>query len=231
MGIKEVFVYLENLGFLNVVVPFIIIFIVLYALLKRVKLFKDNRVNVILATLISFIAIAAADVVTSINLFSYYLVIFIFVIISILILISLLGGELDFMSKGNKKYFTWAVAVIMCLLIIYALYRSGIKLNLGPISYDWLRSIIPIAIAILVFILVIWFITSGDQKTDKERAKERRESTPRLPIISDINKRANQILKLPSREQSQIRLTQEQINQLKDKTTEEQIKLLNDWGY
>ncbi len=175
MGVKEVFIYLENLGFLNIVVPFIIIFIVLYALLKRVKIFKDNRVNVILATLISFIAIAAADVITSVNLFSYYLVIFIFVIVAILILLAVLGGELDLMSKTNKKYFTWTVAILMCLLIIYALYRSGIKLNLGPISYDWLRSIIPIAIAILVFVLIVWYITSGDQKTYKEEAKTRDE--------------------------------------------------------
>jgi bacteriorhodopsin len=143
-------------------------------LLNRVKLFKDNRVNVVLATLVSFIAIAAADVVRNVNLFSYYLVILVFIFIAVLMLIALLGGKLDFMSKTNKKYFTWTVAVIMCLLIIYALYASGMQVDLGPISYDFLRSVIPIAIAILVFVLIVWFISSPGKKTEEEKKAEAR---------------------------------------------------------
>ncbi|MBN1645083.1 hypothetical protein JW851_03525 [Candidatus Woesearchaeota archaeon] len=176
MGVKEVFIYLENLGLLNVVIPFIIIFIVLYALLNRVKLFKDNRVNVTLATLVSFIAIAAADVVTNVNLFSYYLVVLIFVIIAVLMLIALLGGKLDLMSGKKKTYFSWFVAVGLCLAVIYALYLSGIKIDLGPVSYNWLRSIIPITIAVLVFILIVWFITSPGKVSEAERAKAKAET-------------------------------------------------------
>jgi len=102
-------------------------------------------------------------------------IVFVFIFIAVLLIVGMLGGKLDFMSDKNKKYFTWSVAVIMCLLIVYGLYLSNVQIDLGPISYDFLRSVIPIAIAILVFILIVWFITSPGKTREEERRTEEAE--------------------------------------------------------
>ncbi|MBD3362064.1 hypothetical protein GF358_04735 [Candidatus Woesearchaeota archaeon] len=177
MGVKEVFVYLENLGLLNVVVPFVIVFIVVHALLTKVKVFSDNKVNAVLAALFAFISIAAADVVANVSLFSYYLVIAVFVIAAILMVIGLIGGKIDLTSDKNKKYASWIVLICLILAVIYAFYRAGIKLNMN-ISYSWINSVIPLAISVLIFILIIWFITSPGEKTEKARARSEARAEP-----------------------------------------------------
>lgn len=184
MSVKEVFIYLESLGLLNVVIPFVLVFVVLYAVLKRIKLFKETKVNALLSALIAFIAIAAADVVRNVGLFSYYLVLLLFAVVAVFMLIALLGGKLDLMSEGKKKYTGWIVAIALCLGIVYAVYRAGVRVDVG-INYFWLRSLIPLIIAVLVFVLVIWFITSPAEKVARRPA---REEVPAVPSAEEPGK-------------------------------------------
>jgi len=161
MGVKEVFVYLESLGFVNVLIPFVLVFIILYAVLEKVKLFKQNKINAVLSALIAFIAIAAADVVRNVNLLSYYLVLFVFVTLLILVFIAMLGGKLNLMSDKYLPYFRWFFVITLCFVVLFGLYLSGIRLDISVDSYRLLEWLIPAVIVILVFVLIVWYISSG----------------------------------------------------------------------
>ncbi len=164
MGLKEVFVVLEDLGVVDVVIPFVIIFIVLFAVFEKVKMFKDSKVNAVLSVVISFIAIAAVDVAKNINLFSYYLVLLLFGGIIILIFLGIFGGMPDVLTKERKWWTMIVFFILLSIALLYGLYASGVRPDLGPISYDWLSRLVPIAVCILVFIAVVWFVTSGGGK-------------------------------------------------------------------
>lgn len=164
MGLKAVFVVLEDLGVVNVVIPFVIIFIILFAVFEKVKMFKDSKVNAVLAVIISFIAIAAVDVAKNINLFSYYLVLLLFGGIIILIFLGIFGGMPDVLTKERKWWTMIVFFVLLSMALLYGLYAAGVRPDLGPVSYAWLSRLVPIAVAILVFILIVWFITSGGDK-------------------------------------------------------------------
>lgn len=210
MGVKEVFIYLESLGLINVAIPFVIVFVVLYAVLNWVKLFKDNRVNAVLAALIAFIAIAAADVVRNLDLFSYYLVLLIFVVTAVFMFIALLGGKLELTSDKYKPYFAWSVVVILCLLIFYSLYESGVRVDLG-IDYYLLRSLAPIAIAVLVFVLIVWFISSPGKKERKAPGAAKSGEAPAKKEYSAP--RISPKIKVPEEVAEKIRENPEMLNQ------------------
>ncbi len=180
MGVKEVFVFLENLGFVNIVIPFVVIFIILYSILDKIKIFKDNKVNAVLAVLVSFIAIAAADVVRNVNLFSYYLILAVFAAVIVFMLIALVGGKLDIMSGKYKKYTSWIVAVLLCLVVLYGLYIvTGPEIDIGPMSFFVLSRLVPIVIAVIVFIAIVWYVSSG--KEEPVHARAPREAAPAAP--------------------------------------------------
>ncbi|MBW2968596.1 hypothetical protein KY314_00560, partial [Candidatus Woesearchaeota archaeon] len=169
MSLKEVFILLENLGFVNVVIPFVIIFIVLYSVLNKVKIFKDNKVNSVIACLISFIAIAAADIVKSVNLFSYYIVMALFSAVVIFMFIALAGGKINLKSDKYKKYVSFVVAFLLCLVVFYAVYMViGPKIDIGPLSFFMFSRFVPILVAVAVFVLIIWYVQSGSSDDSKD---------------------------------------------------------------
>lgn len=202
MGLKEVFVALEDLGVVNVVIPFVIIFIILFAVFEKVKMFKDSKVNAVLSVVISFIAIAAVDVAKNINLFSYYLVLALFGGIVILIFLGIFGGMPDVLTKERKWWTMIVFFVLLGIGLLYSLYAAGVRPDLGPISYDWLSRLVPIAVAILVFIGIVWFVTSAKSapaspapdEEAKKKAKEKKvkaeadEEEPEKPHVLPITK-------------------------------------------
>ena len=178
MGLKEVFVALEDLGVVNVVIPFVIIFVVLFAVFEKVKMFKDSKVNAVLSVVISFIAIAAVDVAKNINLFSYYLVLLLFGGVIILIFLGIFGGMPDVLTKERKWWTMIVFFILLSIALLYGLYVSGVRPDLGPISYDWLSRLVPIAVCILVFIAVVWFVTRKSTGTPQPPPEPRPEPRP-----------------------------------------------------
>lgn len=201
MGLKEVFVAFEDLGVVDVVIPFVIIFVILFAVFEKAKMFKDSKVNAVLAVVISFIAIAAVDVAKNINLFSYYLVLALFGGITILIFLGIFGGMPDVLTKERKWWTMVIFFILLCLVLLYSLYASGVRLDLGPVSYDVFRQLVPIAVAILVFILIVWFITSGGKaatsagagaaakgsaaEAEKKKEEEKAKAESKAPAAED----------------------------------------------
>jgi len=159
MGLKEVFVAIESMGVVNVVIPFVMVFIILFAVFEKIRLFKERKVHAVLSFIFAFMVVAAADVVRSINLFSYYLVLLIFGAIVLLLFAGVFGGIPDIMNEKRKKYTAVIFIILVFIVVFYGLYASGIKFNLGPVSYEWLQTLVPIIFGILIFVLIVWLIT------------------------------------------------------------------------
>ncbi len=73
---SQALVYLEQMGLLDAIIPFILIFSIFYAVLEQVKILENNKVNGVVAVSVALLTVVPhvlgmypphADVVTIIN--------------------------------------------------------------------------------------------------------------------------------------------------------------------
>src|SRR3989344_4197453 len=105
MNYKEVFQTLVNIGLLDVILPFILVFSIVYGTLERTKIFgrgKDKtKINAMVAFVVGFSAVLATNVIKTINIIVTYLTLALLTTPLLAILFGLAGMETN---KKNKAY-------------------------------------------------------------------------------------------------------------------------------
>jgi hypothetical protein len=164
---------LDSWGLTDVLLPFLLIFSVIYAITYKTKIFGDRKnVSVILALVISLLVViphvtgvypAGYDVVALLNAALPSVSLVIIAIVMLLILIGIFGGEASMFGMAAP---TW-VAVISIVIIIF-IFTGAAQ---GWSGYGWFEKFfgsdaIAIIIMLLVFGIIISFITSADTKED-----------------------------------------------------------------
>ena len=181
---------LADLGFFEVILPFVLIYAVTYGVLERTGILKGTRepkkIHQLLAFTISFIAIASAEIVGTVTLVSIYAVMGLVVLVMLLILFSILG-----IKPEEASYGPWVVMFIAGIAAV--IYLSDI---LG-LTISW-RTIIPMAITLLVFYGIIKFITSGEKEEEpvkKETEKPKEEAKAKPPTQEEAREKGKKIIK------------------------------------
>ncbi len=172
--------FLSDVGFQDVVLPFFLIFIVVFAVLQKTHpLGKRKSMNVVFALVVSLLVVIphvthtyqGYDVVAALNTaipqVSYWIVLG----IMFLVLLGTFGISLNFGENGSehglRSFVIWS-----SLLIVLAIFAQ----SANWLHWGWLgallNSIDPNAVAlfviILVFIALIAFISGGDEETDDQ---------------------------------------------------------------
>lgn len=149
-GIK----FLEQMGVWDVVVPFILVFTLIYAVLDRTKVFgteggkPKHRINAMFALVIAFIVLISVNVLNVINIIAQYMVIAVIAMMCFAVLLGILG------VKEIKTNIVMAIGLI--LVGGLALYLLG---YFNVLSMQALRTFLegPI-IAVVIMILLLWLI-------------------------------------------------------------------------
>jgi len=166
--------YLFNTGFIELFVPFILIFALVYSAFVMSGVFKDDKVGknikTVIAAAIAFLAISPHFFATG----SRYDIVAVMLqvlpdigllfvaVIAVLMLISLTGFDV---GESLASWFTIGAVVFIVYLFLVA---SDI---LQPLS--WLdNDIISALIALVVFFLVVSYITGEKKEKPKEYWKE-----------------------------------------------------------
>jgi hypothetical protein len=152
---------LEQNGVFAYVLPFLVIFAIIFGLLSKMEMFKDNRgINVILALSVSLMAL-------QMNFVSYFfreifprLGVVMGIIITVMIA---LGFFVDFGedNKKTRKVFAWIFGVVLVVIVYQSFagiwWTSGLGSNWG-ISYYFERYFWT-TIGIVAFIgLMVWIV-------------------------------------------------------------------------
>jgi hypothetical protein len=165
---QDTFYYLQQMGISDVIIPFILIFTILYAVLQKINLFGDQsqRFNAVIALAISLTTIIphvlgtyppGSDVVVMIN---NALPEVVFLIIGVVLLLVLLGFA---WGDDTTKSATAAIVAVIAAGILIVIFASE-AIPVPILSYldPQLRTLL---IVILVFGLVFWYVTR--EKSDK----------------------------------------------------------------
>lgn len=169
-GIRQ----LDNMGVLDVIVPFLLVFTLVYAILTKIKIFEKASINSIIALALGIIPVfqhtlypnSKADVVPIINNAIPQVGVVIIAILMLMIILGMFGSKLN-LGKNAVSGGVIAIAVFIILFI----FGSSAGLGFYDLPY-WLRDrqIWALVIVLLVFGLIIKFITSDEKKDDKKKS-------------------------------------------------------------
>lgn len=113
---ENIFVYLQQYGFYDFVLPFLLLFAVIFGILTYMKLFKDQKaVQVLIALVFGLLATRFPFYTDFVNFISPRLGVAIMILLLLLILIGLFTPE---RSGAIIGWISIAIAVIMVLVIL-----------------------------------------------------------------------------------------------------------------
>lgn len=169
-SIRNTFYYLQSGGIIDIIIPFVLIFTVLFATLKQVKLFATEvKYQIAIALAITFLVIIPHatgtidpryDVVQIINNSLPAVVAIIFIFLTALILLGLIrGGQPAEFSELVQAIL--AIVSIVLVAIIFARSAGYFQYSSWPSWLYWLDDpqLGALVIVILMFVAITWFIT------------------------------------------------------------------------
>lgn len=169
--------FFDRLGIYDVVLPFLLIFTIVFAILEKTKIFGTEKIsgheyprknlNAMAAFVIALVAVASTKIVGVINQALAKIVLLIIVAISFLILIGTFHGKDEEVKlAGNWK--TWGM-ILMALgvLLIFANELGWLAPFWDYLTGNWDNNIIGSVILIIVIIAFMAYITKPEAKEPK----------------------------------------------------------------
>ena len=176
---RTVLYQLESFGLSDVILPFLLIFTVVFAILQKIKPFGEDAdrqkgYNIIIALVMALSVViphvmgyypADADIVNIINKALPQVSIILVAVLMVILIIGLFGGKPEWGSSMSG----W-VAIAATVVILYIFGRAAGWFNYLPNWLSWLDNpdTQAMVLIIAVFGLVIWFITKEPKKDTDE---------------------------------------------------------------
>jgi len=188
----EYLVYTLNAwGITDVILPFLIVFTVVFAALQKSHILgKDSRKFNVVISLVMGLAVVIphvmgsypinGDIVEIMNRALPNVSLIAIAFIMVMLLLGIIGGEVDFAGKSLGGF---AVIVAIIAVIVIFLGSAGF-FTIVPRWLQWIYDpyTMEIIVALLVFGVIIWFITKDD--TDSNKSKKKDEGF--MNALSDI---------------------------------------------
>lgn len=164
---------LEQIGFLDTILPFLLVFTIIYAVLMKTSILgkkeEAKKYNIAVAFVIAFFVIMSTPIVEIMKNAIPNVSIIIVAVVMFLILIGVMGGDVKWMGGSVSGW----IALIAAVVVFYIFGSSAWGWHTGRDIWwlNWIYTDSQTAatvIVLLVFGIVVWFVT----KEDKERKDE-----------------------------------------------------------
>lgn len=178
MALEQIFSQLERLGVYDVLLPFVLIFTIVFAVLQKTRIFDDKRVNTMIALVMGLGVIfphvlgyypPGRDIVDIINQSLPQVSVVVVAILMAMIIVGVMGRKVEL---GNVSMSGWIALLSFAIILFIFGNAAGWWTRPG-----WLRAIdspdiMALVIVILVFAIIIWFVTKeegGGTHVSKEK--------------------------------------------------------------
>ncbi|HIG93151.1 TPA: hypothetical protein HA242_05905 [Candidatus Woesearchaeota archaeon] len=180
---RGVIVFLDKIGVYDVILPFLLVFTIVFAILEKTKILGSEKIdgkehpkkniNAMVAFVIAFLVIASTQLVAVINQVMANVILLLILGVSFLLLVGVFFGDKEFTLE---QFPTW----IRFLMILMFIGIVVIFLN----ALDWLKYILSLFIhwnatwaASIIFLIVIgiflWYVIADH--TPKKSGKEEKK--------------------------------------------------------
>jgi len=121
--------FASKIGFFNTIIPFVLVFALVYGILRYSKILGDpdekrtNAINVVIAFAISFLVIATTNIVQMINAFVPNTALLLVIALMVLLLLGFAGFKTQ-NYLGEQKKGAKFIAVILVIIFVGVLFYS-----------------------------------------------------------------------------------------------------------
>lgn len=172
--------FLQNWGVIDGLLPFLLLFTLMFAILTKIGVFGDRKIAAVISGTISALIViphmvggiypAGFDPIVMINQMLPSAGILLVAILLVLMMIGLVGGD----TKTSGGWVAWVVTIAIGILLLSII--SAIWPSIPIVKYLFAdASLVALVIVILVFGLIVWFVTK-EPLSEKEK-EERKDKT------------------------------------------------------
>jgi hypothetical protein len=185
--------FLRDFGLFDVIIPFILVFSIVFAILEKTRIFgvdmttknaadvggyPQKNLNGAVAFVVAMIVVASANVVSVINTALPNIILVMVIAISFLILIGLFwkSGEMDFQEK-HKTYYKGIVFVFLIVVLgifLAAIPHEGTNVLMFVIDYimdNLSGAAVGSVVMLAVVVGVIFLVTKSPGKPEDGKAE------------------------------------------------------------
>jgi len=173
--------FFKTLGVYDVLLPFLLVFTVMFAILERTQLLgtegekkhTKKNLNAMISFVIAFFVVASSKLVETITQVSSEIVILLMLIVFFLMLVGIFYKKSDIEKEGVFLQDAWKTGfMIFVAICIIFIFLDAIKTDAGDtwlqVFWDWLSSFYTdtsvAAILLIIFVIVvIAFIGRGEK--------------------------------------------------------------------
>jgi len=190
---REALVFFGEIGIYDVVLPFLLVFTIIFAILEKTKVFGMDEIdgkkytrknlNAITSFVIGFMVIASSRLVEIITDISSQVVILLMLSIFFLLLVGSFYNAEDFKDGVFLKKPWNTIFMVIMFIGIITIFLQAIKTKSGESWLEWFWRFLSIhwssrAVASIILLLIIigfmFYIIKGDEKP-KSSKKEKKE--------------------------------------------------------
>lgn len=180
---RGVIEFLDKIGIYDVVLPFLLVFTIVFAILEKTRIFGVEKVgkeeytkknlNAMVSFVISFLVVASSKLVAVINQALANVVLLLLVSVAFLLLIGSFFSykEETFLEKGP-----WRTSFMILMTIGVALIFMNAFGWLEPfwnyIIRYWDSAMVGSIILLIIILVFMWYVTSGGKKPEKKEEKK-----------------------------------------------------------
>ena len=154
MAVQDILYQLQSSGLYEIALPFLLIFVIVFAILEKTKLFGNDKsnINAIIAVILGLLIVNQFEIVDRLNLFLPKVSLFIVVAVMFLILLGVFGANV---STGFSGILLGLAAIVSLLVIYWGLTPT---LGLDTFGPYWLESWIYDNSSTLIFLVILGII-------------------------------------------------------------------------
>lgn len=149
---------LKEMGFFDVVLPFLLVFSVVYGVLESIDLFEKKEINSTIAFTMGILAAGSVMFTKTLKAFTPVIGIILFFLLAFIVVIGMIAGpETQEMMEKN-----WFRAPIILISVGVLLFELGVTLNVwegfSGISGIFSSALVPLLVLSGLFIALIFII-------------------------------------------------------------------------
>ena len=163
--------YLISLGVFDILLPFLLVFSIVFAILEKTKILGADKTNIsaIVSIVVGLLVVVQKGIVQTINLFLPRVSLIIIVILMGLLVISMVMGKEFSGLKGGVLGFA---IVIIIIAIILALTTPPTGYGNNWLTPTDIQILLSLGVPILILILVIGLVTGKPNQPKKNYLQE-----------------------------------------------------------
>ncbi|RMF55234.1 hypothetical protein D6745_02775 [Candidatus Woesearchaeota archaeon] len=171
---RGVIEFFGDIGIYDVVLPFLLVFTLIYAILEKSKVlgteeidgkvYTRRNLNSAVAFVIAFFVVASARIVSIINVALANIVLLLIVSFSFILLIGVFwSGEKEVVLKGG--WFTFFMVLSFIGVVLIFLHAIGwLQAVWEWVVYGWSSAVVGSIILLIVIVAFMYFITKEPSK-------------------------------------------------------------------